>query len=208
MFERYTERARRVLFFARYECTELGSSIIETEHVLLGLLRDGSGLAGRILSTSPLSADRLRTELLRRIGPPQAKIAPSVEIPFGPHIKRALLYTVEEADRLQHSYIASEHLLLGLLREHGSIAAQVLEAEGLRADVVREEARAQLTDRRLVTGDPLALDRIIDGVKGLIDELIAEFHTPTGTVERKQLLVEQIHALLDSLRDPTDSEPI
>jgi ATP-dependent Clp protease ATP-binding subunit ClpC len=204
MFERYTERARRVLFFARYECTELGSSIIETEHVLLGLLRDGSGLAGRILSTPPLSAEGLRTELLRRIGPPKAKVAPSVEIPFGPHIKRSLLYTAEEADRLQHSYIASEHLLLGLMRESGSLAAEVLETMGLRADAVREAVRTQLKDRRLVTGDPLALDRIIDGVKGLIDELIAECHQPTGTVERKQLLVEQIHALLDSLRGPTE----
>src|SRR5437867_138496 len=104
MFERYTESARRVLFFARYEASELGSVSIETGHVLLGLLREGKRSAIPLLSQLP--HDDIRRDVESRT-PFQEKIAASVEIPFSAETKRVLQYAAEEADRLLHSYVGS-----------------------------------------------------------------------------------------------------
>ena len=112
MFERYTERARRVLFFARYEATQLGSTSIETEHLLLGLIREGKGLTSRIFARSHLSLESIRKEIEGRTVF-REKVSTSVEIPFSAETKRVLQFAAEEADRLLHTYIGTEHLLLG-----------------------------------------------------------------------------------------------
>jgi uncharacterized protein (TIGR03435 family) len=137
MFERYTERARRVLFFARYEASVLGSLSIETEHLLLGLLREGKGITSRLFARSHLSLERIRGEIVSR-SVPREKVPTSVEIPFAGEAKRVLSYAAEEADRLLHNYIGTEHLLLGILREERSVAASILMNHGLRLDEVRE----------------------------------------------------------------------
>src|SRR5215208_4586706 len=116
MFERYTERARRVLFFARYEASQLGSISIETEHLLLGLIREGKGLTSRIFARSHLSLENIRKEIEGRTVF-REKVSTSVEIPFSAETKRVLQFAAEEADRLLHNYIGTEHLLLGILRE-------------------------------------------------------------------------------------------
>ncbi len=198
MFERFNERARRVLFFARYECSQVGSPSIETEHVLLGLIREPTGLLATILSTPPASLDGVRTELQRRIATTTEKIPPSVEIPFSAQAKRALIYTTEEADRARHSFIGPEHMLLGLLREQGAVAAEVLEQQGLRLDGVRHQVMTTLKDRPTTAADPEALDRIATSIRQLVDELA----TTTAGIDRKMVLVEQIQELLDSLRGP------
>ena len=138
MFERFTERARRVLFFARYEASHLGSASIDTEHLLLGLIREGKGLSARLFADAGIVLDDLRGEVLRRVptGPPTPT---SQEIPFSAAAKQVLQHTAEEADRLSHDYIGTEHVLLGLLREQGSLAADVLTSRGLRFDRVREK---------------------------------------------------------------------
>ena len=145
MFERYTEQARRVLFFGRYEASQLGSVSIETEHLLLGLIRESKGLASRIFARSNLPIEKIRAEIQRRVVI-RAMVSTSVEIPFSAPTKRALQFAAEEADRLLHHHIGTEHLLLGLLREEQSIAAAVLNEAGLRLESVRD-AIVQLQGR-------------------------------------------------------------
>ena len=130
MFERYTERARRVLFFARYEASQLGSISIETEHLLLGLIREGKGLTSRIFARSHLSLENIRKDIEGKTVF-REKVSTSVEIPFSAETKRVLQFAAEEADRLLHNYIGTEHLLLGILREERSVAASILVEKGM-----------------------------------------------------------------------------
>jgi ATP-dependent Clp protease ATP-binding subunit ClpC len=146
MFERYTERARRVLFFARYEATQLGSTSIETEHLLLGLIREGKGLTSRIFARSHLSLENIRKEIEGRTVF-REKVSTSVEIPFSAETKRVLQFAAEEADRLLHTYIGTEHLLLGLLREERSVAASILYEKGMRLASVREDIVQLLNEK-------------------------------------------------------------
>jgi ATP-dependent Clp protease ATP-binding subunit ClpC len=146
MFERYTERARRVLFFARYEATQLGSTSIETEHLLLGLIREGKGLTSRIFARSHLSLENIRKEIEgRQVF--REKVSTSVEIPFSAETKRVLQFAAEEADRLLHTYIGTEHLLLGILREERSVAAAILYDKGMRLASVREDIVQLLNEK-------------------------------------------------------------
>jgi ATP-dependent Clp protease ATP-binding subunit ClpC len=137
MFERYTEKARRVIFFARYEASQFGSSYIETEHVLLGLLREDKALTHRFLG-SYASVEIIR----RQVGSHTTvgeKIPTSVDLPLTDECRRVLAYAAEEAERLAHKYIGCEHLLLGLLREEKCFAAEILHQRGLRLPAIREE---------------------------------------------------------------------
>ena len=146
MFERYTERARRVLFFARYEASQLGSISIETEHLLLGLIREGKGLTSRIFARSHLSLENIRKEIEGRTVF-REKVSTSVEIPFSAETKRVLQYAAEEADRLLHNYIGTEHLLLGILREERSVAASILTEKGMRLNTVRPSISFRMFSR-------------------------------------------------------------
>jgi ATP-dependent Clp protease ATP-binding subunit ClpC len=146
MFERYTERARRVLFFARYEATQLGSTSIETEHLLLGLIREGKGLTSRIFARSHLSLESIRKEIEGRTVF-REKVSTSVEIPFSAETKRVLTFAAEEADRLLHTYIGTEHLLLGILREERSVAASILYEKGMRLASVRDDIVQLLNEK-------------------------------------------------------------
>ncbi len=150
MFERYTERARRVLFFARYEASQLGSISIETEHLLLGLIREGKGLTSRIFARSHLSLEAIRKEIEGRTVF-REKVSTSVEIPFSAETKRVLQFAAEEADRLLHNYIGTEHLLLGILREERSVAATILMEKGMRLNTVREDIVALLNEKTTLT---------------------------------------------------------
>jgi len=150
MFERYTERARRVLFFARYEASQLGSVSIETEHLLLGLIREGKGLTSRIFARSHLSLENIRKEIEGRTVY-REKVSTSVEIPFSAETKRVLQFAAEEADRLLHNYIGTEHLLLGILREERSVAASILMEKGMRLHSVREDIVQLLNEKTTLT---------------------------------------------------------
>jgi ATP-dependent Clp protease ATP-binding subunit ClpC len=150
MFERYTERARRVLFFARYEASQLGSISIETEHLLLGLIREGKGLTSRIFARSHLSLENIRKEIEGRTVF-REKVSTSVEIPFSTETKRVLQFAADEADRLLHNYIGTEHLLLGILREERSVAASILMEKGMRLQSVREDIQQLLSEKTTLT---------------------------------------------------------
>jgi ATP-dependent Clp protease ATP-binding subunit ClpA len=140
MFERYTERARRVLFFARYEASQLGSISIDTEHLLLGLIREGKGLTSRIFARAHVSLEHVRKEIEGRTVF-REKISTSVEIPFSQEAKRILQFAADEADRLLHDYIGTEHLLLGIFREERSVAASILMEMGMRLESVRHDVQ-------------------------------------------------------------------
>ncbi|MEO6392213.1 MAG: ATP-dependent Clp protease ATP-binding subunit [Pyrinomonadaceae bacterium] len=142
MFERYTEKARRVIFFARYEASQFGAPSIEPEHLLLGLMREDKTLAGRFFPRAQLTIESIRKEIEGRTLL-REKISTSVELPLAPETKRVLAYSHEESDRLQHRHIGTEHLLLGLLREERSMAAEILYERGLRLHSVREEIARQ-----------------------------------------------------------------
>ena len=137
MFERYTEKARRVIFFARYEASQFGSPYIETEHLLLGLLREDKALTNRFLR-SHASIESIRKQIEARTTV-REKISTAVDLPLSEECKRVLNYAAEEAEHLSHRHIGTEHLLLGLLREEKSFAAQILNERGLRISTVREE---------------------------------------------------------------------
>jgi ATP-dependent Clp protease ATP-binding subunit ClpC len=137
MFERYTEKARRVIFFARYEASQFGSSYIETEHLLLGLLREDKALTNRFLR-SHASIESIRKQVEGRT-PIREKVSTSVDLPLSQECKRVLAYAAEEAERLSHKHIGTEHLLLGLLREDKSFAAEIMHERGLRLSTLREE---------------------------------------------------------------------
>src|SRR5216110_2924484 len=142
MFERYTEKARRVIFFARYEASQFGAPAIEPEHLLLGLMREDKTLTGRFFPRAQITIEAIRREIEGRTLL-RERIPTSVELPLAPETKRVLHYSHEESDRLQHRHIGTEHLLLGLLREERSMAAQILFERGLRLNAVREEIARQ-----------------------------------------------------------------
>ena len=146
MFERYTERARRVVFFARYEASQLGSGAIETEHLLLGLIREGKGLTSRLFAKSRLSMDQIRKDVEGR-SPYREKVSTSLEIPLSSESKRVLAHAAEEAERMLHNYIGTEHILLGLMREEKSVAAGILGERGMRLAGVREDILALLSEK-------------------------------------------------------------
>ncbi len=178
MFERYTERARRVIFFARYEASQLGSNSIETEHLLLGLIREGKGLTSRIFSKSHLSMESIRKEIEGR-ALYRDKVSTSVDIPLSPESKRVLGYAAEEAERLIHNYIGTEHVLLGLMREEKSVAAGILGEKGMRLAAVREDIVALLNEKASVgktKETPLLSEFSRDlteaAARGLLDPLV------------------------------------
>ena len=144
MFERYTEKARRIVFFARYEASEFGSSAIETEHLLLGILREDKALVHRFLPPSD-SVVSIR-QRIRALTPSRQKISTSVDLPLSHESKRVLAYSAEEAEKLTHGHIGPEHLLLGLLREEKSLAANLLQERGLTIEKVREDLQARAAD--------------------------------------------------------------
>src|SRR5437588_53469 len=142
MFERYTEKARRVIFFARYEASQFGAPAIEPEHLLLGLMREDKTLAGRFFPRAQITIESIRREIEGRTIL-RERIPTSVELPLAPETKRVLHFSHDESDRLQHRHIGTEHLLLGLLREERSMAAQILFERGLRLAAVRDEIARQ-----------------------------------------------------------------
>ncbi len=137
MFEKYTEKARRVIFFARYEASQFGSPYIETEHLLLGVLREDRTLSHRFLrGPEPVEDIRKQIEANTVV---REKVSTSVDLPLSNENRRVLGYAAEEAERLSHRHIGTEHLLLGLLREEMSFAARILNEHGVRLSAVREE---------------------------------------------------------------------
>ena len=158
MFERYTEKARRVIFFARYEASQFGSPYIEAEHLLLGLLREDKALTNR-LSRSQGSIKSIRKQIEART-PVRGKVSTSVDLPLSEECKHVLTYAAEESERFGHRHIGTEHLLLGLLREEKGFAAEILHQYGLNVETIREElARTESPEVETVPSSGIRLSR-------------------------------------------------
>ena len=189
MFERFTDQARRALFFARFEASRLGGISIETEHLLLGLVRESKGVISRMFERCGVSGEAIRQDLENR-SQFREKVPTSVEIPFSPETIRVLQFTVEEAERLQHGYIGTEHLLLGMLREESSTGARTLAKYGLHLERVRLEIVKLLregADALEPSGPANQIDQItflIDRIAFLVEQLL---RAPAGSNEARDL---------------------
>jgi ATP-dependent Clp protease ATP-binding subunit ClpC len=137
MFERFTDRARRVLVLAQEEARMLNHNYIGTEHILLGLIHEGEGVAAKALESLGISLEAVRQQVEEIVG--QGQQAPSGHIPFTPRAKKVLELTSREASQLGHHYIGTEHILLGLIREGEGVAAQVLVKLGAGLNRVRQQ---------------------------------------------------------------------
>src|SRR5213082_2912418 len=137
MFERFTDRARRVVVLAQEEARMLNHNYIGTEHILLGLIHEGEGVAAKALESLGISLEGVRQQVEEIIG--QGQQAPSGHIPFTPRAKKVLELSLREALQLGHNYIGTEHILLGLIREGEGVAAQVLVKLGADLNRVRQQ---------------------------------------------------------------------
>jgi ATP-dependent Clp protease ATP-binding subunit ClpC len=185
VFERYTEKARRVIFFARYEASQYGSPYIETEHLLLGLMREDKALANRFLRQQG-SIESIRKEIEARITI-RERISTSVEVPLSAECKRILNMAAEEAERLGHKHVGTEHLLLGILREEKCFGAEILMERGLRLSTLREEL-ARTSGEKAAAARPketsllaeFSRDLTLAAQEGSLDPLVGR----EGEVER------------------------
>ena len=198
MFERYTQPARRTLFFARYEASQLGSLSIEAEHLLLALVRDNEEeFTSRILAAAGLSFDSVRKDIEARKALHE-KVDVSVEIPFSAETKRVLQAAAYEADNLLHKRIGPEHLLLGLVREEKSFAASILQKHGLHLAGLRDRvAAATQSAGAAEPRDPADAAMELEEAKKLLDRLASSL----SDQEAAQKLIEQIGFYLDRLQE-------
>jgi ATP-dependent Clp protease ATP-binding subunit ClpC len=188
MFERYTEKARRVIFFARYEASQFGSPCIETEHLLLGLLREDKVLTNRFLRSSA-SVESIRKQIEAQTTL-REKVSTSVDLPLSQECKRVLAYGAEEAERLNHKHIGTEHLLLGLLREEKCFAADILHERGLRLNQVRDEI-ARSSSEKMSSNRPkessllseFSRDLTQAAMDGLLDPLVGRDYETERVVQ-------------------------
>ena len=187
MFERFTERARRVVVLAQEEARMLNHNYIGTEHILLGLIREGEGVAAKALESLGISLEAVRQQVKEIIG--RGQQAPSGHIPFTPRAKKVLELSLREAQQLGHNYIGTEHILLGLIREGSGVAAQVLVKLG--ADLNR--ARQQVV--QLLHGRPA--EDLMSEDAPLPDDAL----TQAGSLDRRLAAIERWVGLRPDLDD-------
>jgi ATP-dependent Clp protease ATP-binding subunit ClpC len=196
MFERFTDQARRVVVMAQEEARLLGHGHIGTEHILLGLLAEGDGLAAQALATLEISLDAAREQVAEIIG--EGTGQPSGHIPFTPRTKKVLELSLREAQRLGDSYIGTEHILLGMAREGEGVGAQVLDRLGASMDRVLaqvlmtkragpgEELRRVSVGRQMPIERPVAMRSILSRLDEIaerlsaIENLLAEMRGPAA----------------------------
>jgi ATP-dependent Clp protease ATP-binding subunit ClpC len=146
MFEKYNEKARRALFFARYEASKLGSRVIESEHVLLGILREGEDTVTELFRRFHVKPDEIRREIEgERVF--VERISSTAELPLSEESKKVLAYAAHEAESMLHGSVGSEHLLIGILRVEGCLAMRILAQHGLDVYSVREELMSLVKER-------------------------------------------------------------
>jgi ATP-dependent Clp protease ATP-binding subunit ClpC len=190
----FTERARRVIFLARFEASEYGRPCIGTEHLLLGLLREDRALMQRLLGTTDFESEirkEIEAQIIRR-----ERIDTAVEMPLTAESKNILNYAAEDAERLEHRHIGTEHLLLGILRMEGSLAAQILQGRGLKLAEIREQLPKIAGGTIKTQRQTSALAKLEDFLSGLkrygSEELLpffaknANFVDATGKVRNRE----------------------
>ena len=139
MWQRFTERARRVVFFAQEEAGRLGENYVSTEHLLLGLVRENDSVAARILDTMGVSLGRIRNEIERQVARGDGRMGQDMQLT--PRAKRVIDLAYDEARQISNNYIGTEHILLGLVREGEGLAGRVLAKLGVELERTRREVR-------------------------------------------------------------------
>jgi ATP-dependent Clp protease ATP-binding subunit ClpC len=180
MFERFTDRARRVVVLAQEEARMLNHAHIGTEHLLLGLVHEGQGVAAKALEALGLSLEAVRREAEETIG--RGEQAPDGHIPFTPQAKKVLELSLRESTQLGHQYIGTEHILLGLLHEGEGVAAQVLTKMGTDLDRVRQKVIELLHDRGAER--PPSGIRVRSRAAGDLHGLLETLDQRLGAIER------------------------
>jgi uncharacterized protein (TIGR02246 family) len=179
MFERYTEKARRVIFFARYEASQYGSKTIETEHLLLGLFREDPALTRKFISEKggvQSMRDEIESQIMRG-----ERISTSVEVPLSAECKRILNMAAEEAERLGSKSVGTEHLLLGTLREQDCLAARLLRERGLTVDGLRTDLnRAPASQKEKVAEEIISVFKFAQAWSTGNAEEFAAMFAPDG----------------------------
>src|ERR1051325_699906 len=137
MWQRFTERARRVVFFAQEEAGRLGENYVSTEHLLLGLVRENDSVAARILDRIGVSLGRIRSEIERQVARGDGRLGQDMQLT--PRAKRVIDLSYDEARNFNNDYIGTEHLLLGLIRESEGLAGRILDKLGIRLEPTRNE---------------------------------------------------------------------
>ena len=189
MFERFTDRARRVVVLAQEEARMLNHDYIGTEHILLGLIHEGEGVAAKALESLGISLEAVRQQVEEIIG--QGQQAPSGHIPFTPRAKKVLELSLREALQLGHNYIGTEHILLGLIREGEGVAAQVLVKLGADLNRVRQQV-IQLVHGQQSKEEPEAeLAAPESGRAGRRDRMLAEVLGRLGAIDSRLSAIEQ-----------------
>jgi hypothetical protein len=181
MFERFTDRARRVVVLAQEEARMLNHGFIGTEHILLGLIHEGEGVAARALESLGISLEVVRSQVEETIG--QGQQPPGGHVPFTPRAKKVLELSLREAMQLGHNYIGTEHILLGLIHEGEGVAAQVLVKLGADLNTVRQQVIQLLGPAGADTGfihvappgnaERRLLDQVLSRVNGIEARLSA-----------------------------------
>jgi ATP-dependent Clp protease ATP-binding subunit ClpA len=196
MFERFTDRARRVVVLAQEEARMLEHGYIGTEHLLLGLIHEGEGVAARALEALEIDLDAVRQQVEAIIG--RGQRAPSGHIPFTPRAKRVLELSRRESDHLGHHYIGTEHILLGLVREGDGVAAQVLVKLGADLNRVRPQV-IQLLHGTTVEGAGRGglWRRAPGGRAGVIEDVLARI----DTTDRRLAAIERWVGMAPGMRD-------
>jgi hypothetical protein len=183
MFERFTERARRCIFFARYEASVFGSPTITAEELLLGILREDKTVATRLNAGA---VEAIRKELEQLAPPKRERVSTSLDLPLSHESKRALAYAAEESEKLHHERIDSPHLVLGLMRENGCLAATLLRKHGLEYDSYRTSVQGSVEAVVAETFPATPLGRTAQALRNLVDSTLERVQL--GKADGEQLL--------------------
>jgi ATP-dependent Clp protease ATP-binding subunit ClpC len=166
MYERFTDRARKVMQLANQEAQRCNATFIGTEHILLGLTKEGMGVGANLLKKHGLDLRRLRVEVERTVKHTSSATTMG-RLLQTPQAKRVVEFALDEAHNLQHNYVGTEHLLLGLMREEGEVGARILKSHGLRMEDIRREVTQTLagpSPHPLVLGAAFRLGRAVNAL--------------------------------------------
>jgi ATP-dependent Clp protease ATP-binding subunit ClpA len=205
MFERFTERARRVVVLAQEEARMLDHNYIGTEHLLLGLIREDDGVAARVIRSFGLTLEAAREQVERIIG--RGQEPPSGHIPFTPRAKKVLELSLREALALKKNYIDTGHILLGLVREGEGVGAQILERVAVPSSVIRENVieLADADPEELGAGEAAALTRLQAAARRqtlgrslrVSAETVLEFRDALASIDRRLAGIERHLEIVD-----------
>jgi hypothetical protein len=196
MFERYTDRARRVVVLAQEEARMLEHGYIGTEHLLLGLIHEGDGVAAKALEAMGINLDAVREQVEAIIG--RGEHSPSGHIPFTPRAKQVLELSRRESDQMGHHYIGTEHILLGLVREGDGVAAQVLVKLGADLNRVRQQVLQVLHGRTVESPSGEGVWRRARGARaGVTEDVLARF----DAMDRRLAAIERWVGMGPDVRD-------